>query len=576
VNSRRLLVVLLLIVAACLVILPPALAAGASFSDVPSNHPYATAIADLSGRGTISGFDDGTFRPNAAVSRQQFAKMIVKVLGLTVTGNEVCPFTDVVAQSGSDPLYPSKYVAVCAAHGITNGTSATAFNPTGSITRQQLFTMVVRAAALSDPSEGYAPDFFPSQFSLLEHFQNARKAAYAGLLSGLQGLGPAYDFSAASTRGECAQVLHNLLQHAGGSTTTSGTTGGSSTTTTSAGVFTLVKTVQVTPDDLFAGGGGFIRLGYIPATGRIVAAFGVHKLAKPFEGTTEGAKGYKVYTVDMQPTGEEGVLPREGGGDTGDLFVGDVLYDVVTTISNEKEAWLIRKFDAVTWKELARTTYTMDTPREMAGDMSIEYLNGVLDISGAYLPDGILAPAVEYSLIGTSHNFFDLDLKFLRKKTLLDTGHIVGSSTIYVDGTYYFVSANYYAGDVILMKYDKDWKYLGSKTLVKEAHWPEGLVYDGQRFYLAYLDTSLRNGADFFPYYPNVHLAAFDSDWNLVDDIAVTKYTTADNVTTGRPWILTHGSRLYVGYDAGKRSASGADDLDAGQAYVSVYDLSSP
>jgi hypothetical protein len=37
-----------------------------------------------------------------------------------------------------------------------------------------------------------------------------RKAAYAGLLDGLQGVGATYNFLAPSTRGECAQLLYNL------------------------------------------------------------------------------------------------------------------------------------------------------------------------------------------------------------------------------------------------------------------------------------------------------------------------------------------------------------------------------
>ena len=48
--------------------------------------------------------------------------MIVKTLGLTVTGLESCPFGDVSrGLSAGDPLYPDKYVAVCAAAGITTG-----------------------------------------------------------------------------------------------------------------------------------------------------------------------------------------------------------------------------------------------------------------------------------------------------------------------------------------------------------------------------------------------------------------------------------------------------------------------
>jgi hypothetical protein len=173
--------------------------------------PYGAAIYDLAGRGIITGFEDGTFRPNAPVTRQQFAKMIVKTLGLPVTGTEVCPFADVALQIGADPFYPSKYVAVCVARGITVGKTPTTFAPNDNITRQQLITMVVRAARLSEPTPGYAPDFSPGQFSLEDHYWNARKADFAGLLSGLRVLGSTYDFTAAATRGECAQILHNLL-----------------------------------------------------------------------------------------------------------------------------------------------------------------------------------------------------------------------------------------------------------------------------------------------------------------------------------------------------------------------------
>jgi hypothetical protein len=181
----------------------------ATFSDTSSS-PYKTAIESLATAGIISGFADGTFRPDDPVSRQQFAKMIVKTLGLTVTGSEVCPFTDVAAQIGTDPFYPSKYVAVCAANGITTGKTATMFDPSSSITHQQLITMVVRAAKLADPPDDYTPTFTAAQFTLDEHYQNARKAAYAGLLTGLQGVGASYDFLAPATRGECAQILYNL------------------------------------------------------------------------------------------------------------------------------------------------------------------------------------------------------------------------------------------------------------------------------------------------------------------------------------------------------------------------------
>ena len=189
---------------------PPWPDTGDVFSDVAGS-PYEAAIYDLAGRGVITGFEDGTFHPNDPVSRQQFVKMIVKALALPLTGSEACPFADVLLQTASDPLYPSRYVTICAVRGITQGKTATTFDPYRAVTREQLVTMIVRAASLPDPPVAYEPNFGLGQFSLAEHHKNARKAAYVGLLEGLRGVGPLYNFGAAANRGECAQILHNLL-----------------------------------------------------------------------------------------------------------------------------------------------------------------------------------------------------------------------------------------------------------------------------------------------------------------------------------------------------------------------------
>lgn len=184
---------------------PPSALADGSFPDVPDTHPYAPAILDLQARGSVTGFVEGTFRPDGQMTRQQFAKVIVKTLGLTVTGDETCPFGDVAhGLSADDPFYPDKYVAVCAAAGITTGRTASAFDPTGEVTRAQLITMVARAADLPAPPSGYEPTF--GNFSST-HYPWARKAAYAGLLDGLEGMGRDYDFFARATRGEVAEVL---------------------------------------------------------------------------------------------------------------------------------------------------------------------------------------------------------------------------------------------------------------------------------------------------------------------------------------------------------------------------------
>ena len=227
--GRRVKVILAALLALVLVVSFAPSALSASFSDVPSTHPYSAAIADLSARGILGGYASGDFGPNDLVVRQQFAKMIAKTAGYTINGTEICPFTDVAAQVGSDPFYPSKYVAVCASHGITTGETPTTFDPTGYITRYQAVTMVVRMADDLQPGLLVTPPSAPPSTwsadsrwtSNPTHGPNAARAEYNELLVGLDltSLDPYGKVS----RGEVAQMLHNCLVRLATTATTSAT-----------------------------------------------------------------------------------------------------------------------------------------------------------------------------------------------------------------------------------------------------------------------------------------------------------------------------------------------------------------
>ena len=188
---------------------PTTVATVASFSDVNNYTAYAAEIRLLAGDGIVSGYQDGSFGPYNKVTRQQFAKMIVLALDYDVSPLMACAFKDVAALPGSsDPLYPGGYIAACAAAGITVGKTPDTFAPYEQITRAQLITMVARAAGLADPPASYKPSF--DDFSAA-HYPWARRAAYAGLLDGLQGIGTGYDFWSTATRGEVCLLLANML-----------------------------------------------------------------------------------------------------------------------------------------------------------------------------------------------------------------------------------------------------------------------------------------------------------------------------------------------------------------------------
>ncbi len=195
------------------------------FPDVPASHPYYDAIQGMADQAIIGGYANGNFGPEDLVIRQQFAKMIVLTLGLPVTEDDwqdaSKPFLDL---DPDDPakLYPHEYVAVCALNNITKGTSdPTKFAPLNNITRQQVITMVVRAADNLAPGtlEAVPADWNDGVLSYSDptHGPNIQKAEYNGLLDGIRaslatpGLA-GWNTGANATRGEVAQILWNLLR----------------------------------------------------------------------------------------------------------------------------------------------------------------------------------------------------------------------------------------------------------------------------------------------------------------------------------------------------------------------------
>lgn len=77
--------------------------AGHLFPDVPGDHPHAVAIDIAAERGVVEGYPDGTFRPNAPVTRGQVAAMLLRdFAGPSYTLTPVCGTTefDVIEWTG--------------------------------------------------------------------------------------------------------------------------------------------------------------------------------------------------------------------------------------------------------------------------------------------------------------------------------------------------------------------------------------------------------------------------------------------------------------------------------------------
>lgn len=101
------------------------------YNDVAGSEWYANYVAFLSDKGVLNGYEDGSFRGEQTITRQEYAAMIAR-LGAVVTLAEN-PFTDVSAANwGANEIY-TVYL-----RGIINGYPDSTFRPDAAITRAEV------------------------------------------------------------------------------------------------------------------------------------------------------------------------------------------------------------------------------------------------------------------------------------------------------------------------------------------------------------------------------------------------------------------------------------------------------
>ena len=66
-----------------------------SFPDVPDGHWAHPYVGELAKKGVIEGYEDGTFRPDGLVTRNEFAKIMALSLGMPLAGGAAQTFADV-------------------------------------------------------------------------------------------------------------------------------------------------------------------------------------------------------------------------------------------------------------------------------------------------------------------------------------------------------------------------------------------------------------------------------------------------------------------------------------------------
>jgi hypothetical protein len=120
----------------------------------PSDYFYV-AVRELSCRGVVSGYADGTFRPYNNTTRGQLSKIVVLANGWELDCPQPGHFTDVPP---GDAFYC--YIETAYSHGIISGYADGTFRAGNNVTRGQLCKIVVLAEGWADdcPTPGHFSD----------------------------------------------------------------------------------------------------------------------------------------------------------------------------------------------------------------------------------------------------------------------------------------------------------------------------------------------------------------------------------------------------------------------------------
>ncbi|GGG72036.1 cadherin-like beta sandwich domain-containing protein [Paenibacillus radicis (ex Gao et al. 2016)] len=174
------------------------------FTDI-EGHWAASAIIQAASRGITSGYSDGSFRPNAPITRAEFAVLLVKALHIQGEGAQL-QFSDNKAIGD----WAKYYIALAVKEGIINGYSDGTFRPQGFITRAEMAVML--ANVQHTKPETAAVTTFADDADIPAWSKGAiKEIAEQGIVQGRGG--NKYAPMATASRAEAIVVLLKLIQN---------------------------------------------------------------------------------------------------------------------------------------------------------------------------------------------------------------------------------------------------------------------------------------------------------------------------------------------------------------------------
>ncbi|WP_458411768.1 S-layer homology domain-containing protein [Schinkia sp. CFF1] len=111
-----------------------------NFKDVHTNDWYYSSVAALADLGLVGGYEDGTFQPNKKITRAEIAALLTRVCNLSADNSTALPFTDVPANAWFKEVVAALYQSQ-----LVSGKTATTFAPNDNATRAEATVFLQRA-----------------------------------------------------------------------------------------------------------------------------------------------------------------------------------------------------------------------------------------------------------------------------------------------------------------------------------------------------------------------------------------------------------------------------------------------
>lgn len=137
------------------------------FTDVASGAWYNNAVSTLTRAGILDGYEDGSFRPNASITRAEFTKIAVSFFK-HAGGASANPFNDV-----PESAWYAEFVKAAAELGLIDGYEDGTFRPNAPITRAEACTIVNRTLGRAPDKDNLLPEH-----EMLTWPDNSRDAWY--------------------------------------------------------------------------------------------------------------------------------------------------------------------------------------------------------------------------------------------------------------------------------------------------------------------------------------------------------------------------------------------------------------